>query len=162
VLGGLNEGIWPQAVDTGPWLNRPMRQELGLSPLEARIGDLAHIFTSLLAAERVYLTRAVKVGGVPTVPSRFLMRLSALIEDTAQPPVGPPARLGLAGAKEQTRIAGPVPPPPPPTPRPPVALRPRRLGITAVGQWIANPYALFASRILALQPLPPLGRPPDA
>ena len=25
VLGGLNEGTWPPAVETGPWINRPMR-----------------------------------------------------------------------------------------------------------------------------------------
>jgi hypothetical protein len=34
VLGGLNEGTWPPAVETGPWINRPMRAELGWSATE--------------------------------------------------------------------------------------------------------------------------------
>src|SRR5262249_41467370 len=37
VLGGLNEGVWPAAVATDPWLSRPMRQDFGLPPLEQRI-----------------------------------------------------------------------------------------------------------------------------
>ena len=80
VLGSLNEGTWPQAADPGPWLNRPMRAALGLPAPEERIGDAAHIFASLLGVERVYLTRAAKIDGVPTVPSRWLLRLQALLE----------------------------------------------------------------------------------
>src|SRR5205823_4054288 len=30
ILGSLNESTWPQTADPGPWLNRPMRQALGL------------------------------------------------------------------------------------------------------------------------------------
>ena len=30
VLGGLNEGTWPAEAATDPWLNRPMREALGL------------------------------------------------------------------------------------------------------------------------------------
>ena len=79
ILGSLNEGTWPQAADPGPWLNRPMRATLGLPAPEERIGDAAHIFTSLLGVGQVYLTRAAKIDGVPTVPSRWLLRLQALL-----------------------------------------------------------------------------------
>ena len=75
ILGSLNDGTWPEAADPGPWLNRPMRRQLGLPSPEEKIGYAAHDFTSLLGAERVYLTRAEKIDGVPTVPSRWLMRL---------------------------------------------------------------------------------------
>ncbi len=71
MLGGLNEGIWPPAVETGPWLNRPMRSALGLPQPERRIGLSAHDFVSALGAERVLLTRAEREGGAPTVPSRW-------------------------------------------------------------------------------------------
>ncbi|WP_208997066.1 double-strand break repair protein AddB [Roseibium denhamense] len=37
VLGGLNEGIWPQRTRNDPWLNRPMKRELGLEPPERRL-----------------------------------------------------------------------------------------------------------------------------
>ena len=49
-----------------------------------------------------------------------------------------------------------------PEPRPPLALRPRRLSVSGIETWIANPYALFAERILKLDALPPLGQDPDA
>lgn len=48
VLGGLNEGVWPLIPESGPWLNRPMRQKLGLPSLESKIAesalDFAHNF----------------------------------------------------------------------------------------------------------------------
>jgi len=34
--------------------------------------------------------------------------------------------------------------------------------VTTIEKWIANPYAIFAQRILGLEPLPMLGRQPDA
>ncbi len=78
VLGGLNEGTWPPAVETGPWLNRPMRARCGCRNRERRIGLSAHDFVAALGAERVLLTRAEREGGAPTVPSRWLARLDAL------------------------------------------------------------------------------------
>jgi ATP-dependent helicase/nuclease subunit B len=49
-----------------------------------------------------------------------------------------------------------------PEPRPPVELRPRKLSVTAIETWIANPYAVYARRILRLEPLPLLGASPTA
>ena len=80
ILGSLNEGVWPRPQEASPWLSRPMRETLGLSPPERRIGLSAHDFAQGLGARHVYLTRALKVDGVPTVPSRWLQRLSALVK----------------------------------------------------------------------------------
>ena len=60
------------------------------------------------------------------------------------------------------RSAGPARPVRAPEPRPALALRPRKLSVTTIEKWIANPYAIFAQRILGLEPLPVLGRQPDA
>ena len=79
ILGGLNEGIWPAATRTDPWLSRPMREHLGLEPLERRIGLSAHDFAQALCSGKVYLTRAQKQDGTPSVPSRWLLRLRALV-----------------------------------------------------------------------------------
>lgn len=161
VLGSLNDGTWPEAADPGPWLNRPMRKELGLPSPEETIGYAAHDFTSLLGARQVYLTRAEKIDGVPTVPSRWLMRLQALlagfgISDTLQPAQ---PWLGWARARDNTgerrRIGAPEP-------RPPVSMRPRRINATRVETWLSNPYAIFAGDILRLDKLPPLGTDPNA
>jgi ATP-dependent helicase/nuclease subunit B len=160
VLGSLNEGTWPQAADPGPWLNRPMRLAMGLPAPEERIGDAAHIFTSLLGVTKVYLTRAAKIDGVPTVPSRWLLRLQALLAG-----VGHAAQADqpwLAWARERNALAGPARPVRAPEPRPALALRPRQLSATTIERWIANPYAVFAERILGLESLPAMGRPLDA
>ena len=158
ILGSLNEGTWPRAADPGPWLNRPMRQALGLPAPEQRLGEAAHDFAALLGAARVVLTRASKVDGVPTVASRWLLRLQALVKglglslEAEQP--------WLVWARARNAIEGRVQPVRVPEPKPPVAARPRQLSATAIEAWIANPYAVFARHILRLEPLPMLGARP--
>jgi ATP-dependent helicase/nuclease subunit B len=160
ILGSLNEGSWPQAADPGPWFNRAMRQTLGLPAPEARIGEAAHDFASLLGAEQVFLTRAGKIDGAPTVPSRWLIRLQVLskgagISATAKQP-------WLAWAEQKNRSSTPARPVSAPEPRPAPRLRPRQLSVTDIEKWLANPYAIFAARILGLERLPDLMRTPDA
>src|SRR5690606_21242120 len=81
ILGGLDEGIWPAGTRTDPWLSRSMRAEIGLDPPERRIGQSAHDFAQAFMGSRVLLSRAEKRGGTPTVASRWLQRLTALIGD---------------------------------------------------------------------------------
>jgi ATP-dependent helicase/nuclease subunit B len=159
ILGSLNEGAWPQAADPGPWLSRPMRQALGLPPPEERIGASAHDFAAQLGAPRVMLTRAAKVDGAPTVPSRWLLRLQALVKGMGLSL--DPDRPWLAWARTRNAVPERVRLPAP-APRPPVATRPRQLSVTTIETWIANPYAIFARHILKLEELPTLGVRPGA
>lgn len=161
VLGSLNDNTWPESADPGPWLNRPMRRDLGLPAPEELIGYAAHDFTSLLGAERVYLTRAEKVDGVPTVPSRWLMRIVALLDGLGMRDAIAVEQPWLGWARSRDAI-GARRPSAPPEPRPALAQRPRRLSVSGVETWLANPYAIFAQHILALDPLSPLGTVPDA
>ncbi len=163
VIGSLNEGTWPEAAEPGAWLNRPMRAELGLPSPEEEIGRAAHDFVSLLGAETVYLTRAEKVDGVPTVPSRWLMRVTALLKGMNLLLVLEAEKPWLAWARARDwidlsnrRVIQA------PEPRPPVEMRPRRMSVTEIERWTSNPYAIFARRILKVDPLPILGAPPDA
>jgi len=161
VLGSLNDGTWPEAAEPGPWLNRPMRETLGLPSPEEKIGYAAHDFTSFVGAERVYLTRAQKIDGVPTVPSRWLMRLNALLDglDLKNALTTDEPWLGWARARDAVER---LPPIKAPEPRPPVNLRPRQMSVTRVETWLANPYAIFARDILKLEKLPELGADPGA
>ena len=79
VLGGLNEGSWPPETRSDPWLSRPMRAKIGLDPPERRIGLAAHDFAQALGAPEVILARAAKIAGAPTVTSRFVQRLAAVV-----------------------------------------------------------------------------------
>ncbi len=47
-----------------------------------------------------------------------------------------------------------------PEPRPPLEMRPRKLSVSRIETWLANPYAIFAREILGLEPLDPLGQEP--
>lgn len=162
VLGSLNDGVWPEIAEPGPWLNRPMRSALGLPSPEETVGRSAHDFASLLGAGEVVLTRAEKVNGVPTTPSRWLLRIEALLSGAGLGDALAPKRPWLAWARardaiastHRIRIEAPAP-------RPPIALRPRRMSVTGVESWIRNPYSVFARHILNVSALPALGAAPD-
>ncbi|MGV1013737.1 MAG: double-strand break repair protein AddB [Methyloceanibacter sp.] len=161
ILGSLNEGTWPRPQEAGPWLSRPMREALGLSPPERRTGLSAHDFAQALGAGTVYLTRAVKVEGVPTVPSRWLQRLLALVKAAKIEPEPTPGEPWVAWARMRDRVQS-FNPVQPPEPRPPAEARPRKMSVTRIEKWIANPYEIFTRNILKLEPLKPLGAEPDA
>jgi len=161
ILGGLNEGSWPPSVETGPWINRPMRRQLGLPQPERRIGLSAHDFASALAAERVLLTRAEREGGTPTVPSRWLARLDALFGWDPASGLPPPEYI-QRGQRTWVAWAGSFDDPkdykpwPQPRPRPPLSARPTRLSVSSIEQWRRDPYGLYARQVLRLRRLDPL------
>ena len=160
ILGSLNEGIWPAAADPGAWLNRPMRAELGLPAPEDAIGRAALDVTGLFGAREVVLTRAGRVDGAPTVPSRWLMRIDALLGGMKLTDALRPERPWLGWARARDRIDGAPAPVRAPEPRPALALRPRRLSVSDIELWIKNPYGLYARHILGLEALSPLGATP--
>jgi double-strand break repair protein AddB len=161
ILGSLNEGVWPRPQEASPWLSRPMAEELGLPPPERRIGLSAHDFAQSLSAPSVYLTRAVKVDGVPTVPSRWLQRFSALVEAAGLDKRCAGAKPFVAWARQRDESST-FEPAPRPMPCPPVEARPRRLSVSRIERMLANPYDIYARDILKLQPLGALGAEPDA
>ncbi len=161
ILGGLNEGTWPPEAVASPWMSRPMMEGFGLPLPERRIGLAAHDFAQALAAPRVALTRATRVEGTPTVPSRWLSRIEALVRDT---PLSEALRPETRWLRWHAALDDPGAPrpTPPPRPCPPVEDRPRELSVTRVETWIRDPYAIYARHILGLKPLDPLDAPPDA
>jgi ATP-dependent helicase/nuclease subunit B len=160
VLGGLNEGTWPPAPPDDPWLSRPMRAEFGLPQPERRIGLTAHDFAQRFLAEEVILTRSDRVEGTPMVPSRWLLRLDAVLRAGGrnqgfqrghwlewQDELDRPAEIRVAER---------------PAPRPPVAARPRHLPVTQIETWMRDPYAIYARHILGLKPLDAIDQEPGA
>lgn len=154
LIAGLDEGVWPPQADTGAFLNRSMRQQIGLTPPERRIGQSAHDFVMAMGAEEVVLSRAFKRDGSPTVPSRFLIRLEALAGSGFAASKARGARMcAIAAALDRPAETDAVSRP---APRPPVALRPQRLSVTRIERLRRDPYAIYAEYILRLKPMPPL------
>jgi ATP-dependent helicase/nuclease subunit B len=161
ILGGLVEGVWPPAPRADPWLSRPMRHELGLDLPERRIGLSAHDFAQLLGADDVILSHAAKVGGAPAVASRFLHRLEAVAGEERW-------RAAKAAGEKYVRFADQLDQPdkidpiPQPAPKPPRATRPLKLSVTAIEDWLRDPYTIYAKYILKLAPLDPVDMPLSA
>ena len=161
VLAGLNEGTWPAKAHAGPWMSRPMMDAFGLPLPERRIGLSAHDFAQSVCAAVVYLTRAARVEGAPTVSSRWLVRVENVVRDTQSSVWLANASPQLGWQDELDRPSA-IRPAAAPRPRPPVAARPRRLSVTQIEAWMRNPYSIFARHILALKPLKPIDEDPSA
>src|SRR5258708_4106380 len=161
IIGGLVEGVWPPAPRVDPWLSRPMRHELGLDLPERRIGLSAHDFAQLLGTSDVILSHAAKVGGAPSVASRFLHRLEAVAGEEHW-------KAAKAAGEKYVRFANEldspakVEPIPQPAPRPPRATRPLKMSVSAIEDWLRHPYTIYAENILKLAPLDPVDMPLSA
>jgi ATP-dependent helicase/nuclease subunit B len=162
ILGGLNEGTWPVTPPPDPWMSRPMREAFGLPPAERRIGLSAHDFQQACGAPRVVLTRARKVDGTPSVPSRWLTRIDALMKAAGLDPALLQAPQWLAWAAAWDRPAGPPQPVARPSPRPSVEVRPHKLSVTEIETWKRDPYAIYARHILKLRPMEPIDAAAEA
>jgi ATP-dependent helicase/nuclease subunit B len=161
ILGGLVEGIWPPSPRIDPWLSRPMRHQLGLDLPERRIGLTAHDFVQLLGTEDVILSHAAKVGGAPAVASRFLHRLEAVAGETRWDAALVAGEHYVRYAEELDKPET-VTPIAQPEPRPPRDARPLRLSVTAIEDWLRDPYTIYAKYILGLAPLDPVDMPLSA
>jgi ATP-dependent helicase/nuclease subunit B len=161
ILGGLVEGVWPPAPRVDPWLSRPMRHQLGLDLPERRIGLSAHDFAQLLGTDDVILSHAAKVGGAPSVASRFLHRLEAVAGEARWDAAKAAGEKYVRFANELDRPAK-VEPIPQPAPKPPRATRPLKLSVTAIEDWLRDPYTIYAKYILKLAPLDPVDMPLSA
>lgn len=154
ILAGLNEGIWPLETKNDPFFSPSMRNQLGLSCLEERVGQSAHDFLSFLCGEgSVLLTRSLMVNGVPSVPSRFLSYLSLFLERHGQKL---PRYEELTLWAKNLIITSPSKSMLPPTPLPPVSCRPKKMSITDVDLLLRDPYSIYAKYILRLRSLEPL------
>ncbi len=161
VLAGLNEGTWPAKAQASPWMSRQMMDTFGLPLPERRIGLSAHDFAQAFCAPRVYLTRAARVEGAPTVAARWLVRLENVVRGTAHDDWLANASFHLRWQDGLDRSVA-VRPIEPPRPRPPVAARPRRLSVTQIEAWMRNPYGIYARHILRLKRLKPIDEDPSA
>ncbi len=160
VLGGLAEGVWPPAVDPGPWMSRPMRARAGLPSPEEAVGQAAHDFLqACCAAPEIVLSCPGRRDGAPAVPARWLVRLDAFLAGRGG---RLPAHPAASWLRRLDQPDGPAVPVRPPAPRPPVALRPRRLSVTEIETWMRDPYAVHARHVLRLAPLAELEQGADA
>lgn len=169
ILGGMNDGVWPEAPAPDPWLNRMMRAQAGLLLPERRVGLSAHDYQQAIAGREVWITRAKRTSDAETIPSRWVNRLVNLLGglpdqggDRALKDMRARGDIWLAMAAKLAAQTGDVPKAKRPAPCPPVAARPDRFSVTQIKTLIRDPYAIYARKVLRLDPLNPLTPSADA
>ncbi len=162
VIGGCNEGIWPQSPENDPWMSRPMKRDFGLNQPEQQIGVSALDFSNLLGAATVYLSRSQINDGAQTLKSRWWLRLTTVLQalniditklyDTYYTQLC--KSIDQPQPSEIIKLS-------PPDPHPPLDARPHKLSATAFEKLLRDPYSVFAEYILQLKPLDELDTTAD-
>jgi ATP-dependent helicase/nuclease subunit B len=159
VCGGLNEGVWPANPASDPVLPPAVLRVLGVPGADFRIGLSAHDLAGALGAPEVVLSRARRDLQGPAIPSRFLLRVRALLGEDLL------ARHIDANSPELARAMDdgvPAAPYPRPQPSPAPEQRKVEISVTALDRLRSDPYQFYAQAILRLRPLDPLDAEPSA
>lgn len=152
ILGGLNEGVWPQDAAKDPFLSRAMRRALKLASPERRIGLSAHDFAGLAARGEVFLTRSKRAEGKPANPSRWIIRLKSILTGAgAIAAVDRSAQWGAIAAALDAPAK--VEPASAPRPKAGPGRRPAEVSVTRIEKWLRDPYGIYAHYLLGLRKL---------
>ena len=160
ICGGLTEGVWPASPAPDALLPPAVLRALGVPGADFRIGLAAHDLAAALGSPEVVLSWARRDAGGPVIPSRFVLRIKAMlgekeaaahlegealllarrIDDADRSPSAIPARARCRAPNSGWSMF-----------RPP--------GSTGLR---SDPYAFYANSILRLKLLDPLDAEPSA
>ena len=158
ICASLTEGTWPAAPGPEPSLPPPVLRALGVPGGEFRIGLAAHDLAGALGAPEVVLSWAQRNESGPVIPSRFVLRVEAMLGELA-PTHREQAAVDIARAIDHVRQGAPYPRP---EPKPDAKQRDVSLAVTAIDRLRSDPYQFYASAILRLRRLDPLDAVPSA
>ena len=158
ICAGLNEGVWPVRGSIDALLAPPVLRALGVPGGDFRIGLSAHDLAGAMGAPEVVLSRSERDEAGPAIPSRFLLRVQALLgemlgrhEETR----------AVARARAMTRAPiGERYPRPAPDPTP--DQRDVDISATALDRLLGDPYQFYAGKIMGLSDLESLDAEPSA
>ncbi|MCC6924374.1 double-strand break repair protein AddB [Novosphingobium sp.] len=158
ICAGLAEGTWPASPSPEPLLPPAVLRALGVPGGEFRIGLAAHDLAGALGAPEVVLSWALRDEGGPVIPSRFVLRVEAMLGELAD---GHREKNAVSLAREIDRASA-APPYPRPAPRPSPAQRDVALAVTALDRLRGDPFQFYASAVLRLRSLDALDADPTA
>ncbi|WP_179504594.1 MULTISPECIES: double-strand break repair protein AddB [unclassified Sphingomonas] len=150
ICAGMTEGTWPAAPAPDPLLAPAVLRTLGIPGADFRIGLAAHDLAAMLGAPEVVLSFAERDAAGPAIPSRFLLRIRAMLGEE-----------GVAWEREAVNLAQALDAAPQapayPRPRPMPSPQQRRvdIAVTALDRLRSDPFQFYASAILGLKSLDP-------
>lgn len=158
ICGGLNEGSWPQPPGADALLAPAILRALGVPGAEFRIGLAAHDLAGAMGAPQVVLSRCLRDAEGPTLPSRFLLRVEALLGDDLDKEHRERTIPAILPHLDRQRPRADAYPRPAPDPAP--HLRDVTIKVTALDRLLGDPYQFYAQAILDLRQLQPLAADP--
>jgi ATP-dependent helicase/nuclease subunit B len=158
ICGGLNEGSWPQPPGADALLAPAVLRALGVPGAEFRIGLAAHDLAGAMGVPQVVLSRSLRDAEGPTLPSRFLLRVEALLGEDLDKEHRERTIPAILPHLDRQRLAAPEYPRPAPDPAP--HLRDVAIKVTALDRLLGDPYQFYAQAILGLRRLDPLAADP--
>jgi len=150
ICGGLNEGVWPRIPSPDPLLAPAITRALGVPGADFRIGLAAHDLAGAMGAPEVLLTRAERDADGPTIPSRFLLRVKALLGELAD---GHRESELADWAQALDRMTPRGEPYARPEPKPSAEQRAVPIKVTALDRLLGDPFQFYAQEILQLKDL---------
>ncbi|MBM3595742.1 MAG: double-strand break repair protein AddB, partial [Alphaproteobacteria bacterium] len=158
ICGGLVEGVWPGSAKPDPLVPPAVLRALGVPGADFRIGLAAHDLAAALGAPEVVLSHGLRDEGAPVEPSRFVLRVKAmlgeLVKDHRQESAPRLARL--------LDLAERAPHYPRPKPMPSAEQRKVSISVTGLDRLRGDPYQFYAGSILRLRRIDALDAEPSA
>ncbi len=155
---GLVEGVWPGVPKPDSLLPPAVLRALGVPGADFRIGLSAHDLAAALGAPEVVLSWSDRDDSAPVIPSRFVLRIEALLGEQA-------ASHHEARAVDLARRIDAAPPVHVPYPRPQPDPSPEQrkvaISVTGLDRLRGDPYQFYARDILRLGSPDPLDAEPS-
>ena len=152
IMSGLNEDIFPRVNSDDPWMNRPMKAKFKLPLPERKVGLSSHDFVEFFCKKNVIMTYASKMDNTSMMTSRWLTKLSAIVDighivwkDEVSKEVLSWINKDKEYKKKELCKR--------PSPCPPLYARPDTLSATWIEKWYRDPYIVYAGKILDLKKL---------
>jgi ATP-dependent helicase/nuclease subunit B len=159
ICGGLVEGVWPASATPDALLPPALLRALGVPGADFRIGLSAHDLAAALGAPEVVLSWARRDESSPVIPSRFVLRVKAMLGDDIAKRMAEKQAVHLARLIDEAPAA---PTYPRPRPMPTAEQRQVAMSVTGLDRLRGDPYQFYAASILRLRSLDPIDAEPSA
>ncbi|MBH0113739.1 PD-(D/E)XK nuclease family protein [Novosphingobium sp. YJ-S2-02] len=158
ICGGLTEGVWPASPSQDSLLPPAVLRALGVPGADFRIGLAAHDLAAALGAPEVVLSWAQRDDGAPVIPSRFVLRVKAMMGDQVERH----RETDTVALARKIDVGAPVAAHPRPQPMPSAEQRRVDVSVTGLDRLRGDPYQFYANAILGLRSIDGLDAEPSA
>lgn len=145
IFSDFNDDTFPGEQKNNFWLSINTQENIGIYNSELDIDLKFSEFIQHTYSKNCFIVRYTNCGNEKTIKSRFLNLLenaNLISED-----------LYFSSILEKISLPSRITPSHRPAPTPPVEIRPNKLSVTEIGNFMRNPYFIYAKHILNLKKL---------